>query len=256
MLSVVFSVLGSLLPFLLLILLAFGLCVLCDSLPALFLALLILTLLLLFDLAKTEIRALTLEAVLVYRNGAGSPPVTRDCRFLKQQLTSPHGCFSAISSAGRPRRTKALDLAHGRLPEEFQLPADQNQDSDLVGALGLAARVFASGDSQGQTLLVAQNGRTRQFREVEDFASADPEDLIRKLAKEDAIPNLEGVAVKWYYLYDCCDGAPDMTVAERRYVRAFWEGFLYEAGVKALTFCQDLPDLPEEQTQLEIPCQV
>lgn len=132
--------------------------------------------------------------------------------------------------------------------EELLTQTAQTPETDLLGALDLAARASKDGTADKKKLVIVHNGipgaGSLSFAGA-DLASLDEaavQSLVARLQERQALPDLTGLEVTWIYLGEGC--APQQTVSPqiRTSLEGLWQSVLEACGAAKVTFKTTLPD--------------
>ncbi|MGY1680679.1 OmpA family protein [Geodermatophilus sp. SYSU D01176] len=115
----------------------------------------------------------------------------------------------------------------------FEGAAAQDEETDLLGALDLAARAISSAPGT-HTIVVVDSGLSTagdlDFAGQPELLDADPEELAESLAASDALPDLTGVRVVVQGIGDTAEPQEELSTAQRRHLVELWEAMLATAG--------------------------
>ncbi len=135
-----------------------------------------------------------------------------------------------VKEAARTRAARALAAKRPELIQRFdsllEAPAQGSRNTDILGALDLAQRIFASYPRPARALVLLSDmvqespGLNLKGRDLGRRACST---LIRRLQKQGRIPELTGVQV-WVV------GARSGNAARFREIRAFWMELFKTAG--------------------------
>ena len=115
----------------------------------------------------------------------------------------------------------------------FASAAAQEEETDLLGALDLAARAISSAPGD-HTIVVVDSGLSTagdlDFATQPGLLDADPQELADGLAAADVLPDLTGVRVVVQGIGDTAEPQEELGTAQRRHLVELWQAILDTAG--------------------------
>ena len=176
------------------------------------------------------------ESIIERCNELGSDADKIFYRLLKEypDLTGVYGAKIEKELEERYQQVSAL-LAESRAQEE---------ESDLVRSIGLAARALQSGSGSEKRLVVVHSGINTcsplAMQDLPDLTVLGPS-TVEELAEADYLADLSGCSVDWYFLGDTAGEQETLSGAQVEALRNFWDTFLTACGGTEITFHSDLP---------------
>ena len=104
-----------------------------------------------------------------------------------------------------------------------------DEEVDLLTALTLAARTVHSKNTTPNTIVVVDSGLSTaaplDFTQ-EGMLEADPADVVQSLTDQDALPDLDGIAVVWQGMGDTEAPQESLSNGQRKNLEAIWTAIL------------------------------
>ena len=108
-----------------------------------------------------------------------------------------------------------------------------DEESDMLAALELAARTIRSRETSPRTIVVVDSGLSTvaplDFTQP-GMLDAEPQEVVSYLQQKEALPDLSGLAVVWQGLGDTAAPQEPLTIGQRRNLEAIWTAILAAAG--------------------------
>lgn len=158
---------------------------------------------------------------------------------LEQSLT-----FGEWEGKSTYMRDKELEERYQQVSALLAESRAQEEESDLVRGIGLAARALHSGSGSEKRLVVVHSGINTcsplAMQDLPDLTVLGPS-TVEELAEADYLADLSGCSVDWYFLGDTAGEQETLSGAQVEALRTFWDTFLTACGGTEITFHSDLP---------------
>ncbi|MBR5800456.1 MAG: OmpA family protein [Lachnospiraceae bacterium] len=126
---------------------------------------------------------------------------------------------------------------------EIQRAHPQVAEVDTLKAIKLAAfSLQGSDESVDKVMVIMDSGlsTTGYLDFTEGLLSADVEDIIKNLKKEEALPLLQDIRIVWMYIGQTASPQEELSDKQKNKLREIWETVLLEGGAKSVDFASDI----------------
>ena len=219
-------------------------------------------------LAGCEEKAATAtDLVVVTLNGSNMPILDADLtrEYVTDAASAPGSTVSLIIADGAPSLagdviqygeresrnevhwTQELEARCAEAEALFTANFSHEAETDLLRALGLAARQLASGSGKDRLVVLHSGLNTCSPLPMQDIELTTlGTDTVNELAAQGYLADLDGCIVDWYFLGDVLGPQDTLEESQVQALRTFWETYLEQAGA-TVSFHSDLPSTGEAE---------
>lgn len=205
--------------------------------------------------AETEKTNKPLAVAVVLGQHENSKVINLNSDFVKKpvmQAVSSFGFVSVISADGEPDlvigKTYEVKEQYKGNPELLQELAEKESitvlqemedvrandpEVDTLESLRMAVRTFDSAPEGAiKEILIIDTGLSTAgiLKFQNNLINAEPNTVVRMLSEKKAIPNLDGVTVRWQQMGDVEAPQKELTPAQAENLRAIWKAIVEEGG--------------------------
>lgn len=173
-----------------------------------------------------------------------------------------YGSISFVSVDGNPKvyyqtkipepevkgltKRKKQSIANGyteQLLEEINHASPEVSEVDTLKAIRQASLTLAGGSETAEKVMVIMDSGLSTVGYL-DFTkgllNADVESIVDALEDAEAIPDLQGITVKWLFSGQTASPQPELSERQKKKLRGIWEAVLLAGGAKEVEFTSDI----------------
>lgn len=199
----------------------------------------------------------SVAVVMGVHSNANKIPLDSDAlNSVLYEATYSHGEVAFITCEGSPKvfysasipepSTKGLSENKQRLIAEsytkelkhILLGAEpDSEEVDTLKSIGYSAGILRQAEGKKLLCILDTGIQTTGYLDLRTgLLDVEPEEVVKALKKENALPNLSGIEVKWYFMGQSAKPQKPLSEYQKSRLQSMWQAVLKGSGAKSVEF--------------------